>query len=104
MSVEITPAAVEQFKVFFEGKEQKPVRVFLQSGGCGGGSMIAMALDQINDTDEVFDFDGFQIVVEKDFLAQAQPLKIDFSGYGFSIDSPLDLPEPSGCSSCSGCH
>ncbi len=58
-----------------------------------------MALDEPKDTDETFDIDGFQFVVDKEFLKKAAPIKVDFKDIGFSITSSIELS--SGCSSCS---
>lgn len=58
-----------------------------------------MALDEPKATDEVFDIDGFQFVVDKEFLKKATPIKVDFKDIGFSITSSIQLS--SGCSSCS---
>ena len=35
----------EQVKMYFEGKEIEPIRIFLNTAGCGGPS-LAMALDE----------------------------------------------------------
>jgi iron-sulfur cluster assembly protein len=59
---------------------------------------LAMALDEPKDTDNVYDVNGFQFVMDKDFDRKAQPVKVDFLGYGFSISSNLTFSE-----SCSAC-
>ena len=58
-----------------------------------------MALDEPKDTDNVFDIDGFQFIVDKDFLREAEPIKVDFSGFGFQFDCGIAFEE--GCSACS---
>lgn len=57
-----------------------------------------MALDEPNDKDQEFEIDGYKYIVEKDFLNQAQPIKVDFHMYGFKLESGMDFG--SGCSSC----
>ena len=59
---------------------------------------MAMALDETRDTDEVFKFDGYDYIVDKEFLKMAQPIKVDFLSTGFFITSSIDLGP--GCSSC----
>lgn len=39
-----------------------------------------MALDEPKDTDNVYDVNGFQFVMDKDFDRKAQPVKVDFLG------------------------
>ena len=58
---------------------------------------MAMALDEPNDTDQKFDVDGYQYVVNKDFLERAQPIKVDFHMYGFKLDCNLQFGGGSAC-------
>ncbi len=62
-----------------------------------------MALDEPSDTDETVEIKGHTFVVDKDFIAQAKPITIDFNGMGFVLDSSLDLGAAGGCDSCSSC-
>ncbi|MCF8112009.1 MAG: hypothetical protein K9J85_11035 [Desulfobacteraceae bacterium] len=57
-----------------------------------------MVLDEPNESDEEFKVNGFSFIANKDFLAQASPIKIDFNGFGFAISSGMQMD--SGCSSC----
>ena len=43
--INVTIPAQEQVRLYFEGKEIVPIRIFLNSAGCGGPS-LAMALDE----------------------------------------------------------
>ena len=50
----------------------------------------------------VFDVNGFQFIMEKEFYEKAQPVKVDFLGYGFKIDSNIEFSAgDSACGSCS---
>jgi len=95
--LEVTKLATDKIAEYFKDKEVKPIRIFLNSGGCGGPS-LAMALDELKDTDDVFDIDGFRFVVDKEFLKEAEPIKVDFAHFGFQIDCSLQFEE--GCSGC----
>ena len=95
--LEVTKKAADKIAEYFKDKEVKPIRIFLNSGGCGGPS-IAMTLDERKDTDDVFDVDGFQFVVDKEFLIEAEPIKVDFAHFGFQIDCAIEFQE--GCSGC----
>jgi len=60
-----------------------------------------MALDEQKKDDNFYEVDGFQYVVDKTFMTQAQPIKIDFNNYGFRLDSSYDFgASASACSSC----
>ena len=60
-----------------------------------------MALDEPKDTDDVFDVDGFQYLVDKEFMEQVKPIKVDFSGLGFKLDCGYDFGAAAG--GCAGC-
>ena len=61
-----------------------------------------MALDEPRENDSVFDVNGFQFVVEKEFYEKAKPVTVDFMGYGFRISSSIQLG--GGAGGCGGCH
>ncbi|MFP4194719.1 MAG: hypothetical protein ACLFMN_06995 [Desulfobacterales bacterium] len=50
-----------------------------------------MVLDEPNESDEEFKVNGFSFIANKDFLAQASPIKIDFNGFGFAISSAMQM-------------
>jgi len=58
-----------------------------------------MALDEPRDTDNVYQVNGFQFIIDKDFYEKAKPVKVDFLGYGFRISSNVEFG-PTSCSSC----
>ncbi len=57
-----------------------------------------MALDKPKDSDHVYDIEGFQYIIDKDFMERVKPVKIDFLNAGFKIDCSIDFGK--GCSSC----
>ena len=57
-----------------------------------------MVLDEPKDTDMVFDIDGFKYVVDKEFMKEAEPIKVDFYGFGFQFDCAIEFEE--GCTAC----
>jgi iron-sulfur cluster assembly protein len=101
--INVSESAYEQISSYFKDKPVSPIRIFLNSGGCGGPS-LAMALDEPKETDEKNMVNGFCFLVDKALLNQIQPIHIDFKQYGFKIDCSVEFG--SGCgSSCSskGC-
>ena len=97
--INVTEAAQEEIKGFFEGRDIKPIRIFLNQG-CGG-TQLAMALDDKKETDSATEIEGVAYLMDTTLLKSATPVEIDFSGTGFQISSSLELS--SGCSSC-GSH
>ncbi len=93
----VTEKAQSQIKEHLEGKVKMPVRICLHNGGCAG-PQLAMALDEKNANDTVFDFKEFEMIVETVFLKQAKPIAVDYFDSGFKVTSALKLE--GGCSSC----
>jgi iron-sulfur cluster assembly protein len=63
-----------------------------------------MALDEPKETDNVFNVNGFQFILDKDFYEKVKPVKVDFMGYGFRISSSLEFGKAAAgsCGSCGG--
>jgi len=57
-----------------------------------------MALDEPRDTDHVYDIGDYKFIVDKAFMEQAKPVKVDFTRFGFAISSSIELGQ--GCGSC----
>jgi len=60
---------------------------------------LALVLDEPNDMDEVFEFNGYKFIANKDLRTQAQPVTVDIRGVGFQINSNLQM-SGGGCTSC----
>jgi len=58
-----------------------------------------MALDEPKQTDEIYEVEGYKYIVDKEFLEKVQPIKVDFSMYGFKLDCGIEFS--AGCNSCS---
>lgn len=99
--ITLTENARKELEAFFADKEKGVIRVFVASGGCGGSS-LALALDESNAEDSVFDVDGFTFCINKELLGQIEAATIDLSYMGFVIETRVPLPLQGDCS-CSGC-
>jgi Fe-S cluster assembly iron-binding protein IscA len=96
--LEVTKAAIEKISEYFIDNELKPIRIFLHDGGCAP-SLLALDVDEIKDTDAVFEIDGFQFIVDEDLLIEAKPIKVDYNRMsGFQFDSELEFEDA--CSVC----
>ncbi len=98
---QVTEVAQKEIADYFKDKEVKPIRVFLNEGGCGGPSM-AMALDDIKDTDKVYKFGDFQYIIDQTFMEKAGPVTVDFKSMGFAISANIELSSGCGCCSSKG--
>ena len=94
--IEVTEAAVQAVADYFNPEGVRPIRVFLTQG-CGG-RQLALALDDAHESDSIRTAGGFQFIMEKEILEQAQPVKIDYAGMEFRISSSLEIGN--GCRDC----
>ncbi|MEE8400506.1 MAG: hypothetical protein V3S89_15950 [Desulfobacterales bacterium] len=46
----------------------------------------------------MYEIDGHQFVVDKEFLEKAKPITIGFEGQGFKLGSAIEIAE--GCGGC----
>jgi len=67
-----------------------------------------MALDGPRKNDNKFTIDGFDFLVDKELHEKAQPIKVDFTGFGFRIDCQMQFESSGSCSGCgsgkTSCH
>ena len=49
-----------------------------------------LALDESRKMDEIFEIDGFQFVVDKNFCNQYAPIKVDYNFTGFKITAAVN--------------
>lgn len=100
--VEVTQTALKQLKEYFADKEVAPIRVYL-GGGCCSGPRLSLALDESRDGDDSFESEGFTFLIQKDLHEQTGNIRIDMTGYGFSVDSENAVATEGSCnSSCGG--
>lgn len=100
--LEMTDNAQKELDAYFADKEKSPIRIFLAPGGCSG-PRLALALDEPNDKDDVFENSGYTFCVEKALTAEASFMKLDMTHMGFTVDSDLPIQSGGGCSCSSGC-
>ena len=101
----MTEAAMKQVMLLREqqGKDLC-LRVGVRQGGCSGMSytMDFEEISKIEDSDEVFDYDGFKVVCDRKSLLYLYGLVLDFSnamiGGGFQFTNP-NATQTCGCGS-----
>lgn len=99
--LEVTKSATDKIAEYFKDKPLKPVRILLQGGIC---AMPSLALDvgEPKDKDDVFEIDGFQFVIDKILMKEAQSIMVDYSTRsGFQFASSLEFENA--CTTCECC-
>jgi iron-sulfur cluster assembly accessory protein len=94
MSVTLTNGAISKIKEFYAQDKTlagKPLRVYVETGGCSGYS-YGFKFDDAAPTDAKQDYDGFSVVVdpetEKKISGSTIDYKEDFGQEGFAISNP----------------
>jgi iron-sulfur cluster assembly protein len=103
--IQMTDSAVRQVLALRE-KQGKDLclRVGVRQGGCSGMSYVMDFADPstIKSDDEVFDYDGFQVVCDRKSILYLYGLVLDFSdamiGGGFQFTNP-NATQTCGCGS-----
>jgi iron-sulfur cluster assembly protein len=101
--IQLSEAALQHVK-FLRDKQGKDLclRVGVRQGGCSGMSYMMDFEDpnQVRPDDEVFDYDGFQIVSDRKSLLYLYGLMLDYSdamiGGGFQFTNP-NASQTCGC-------
>jgi iron-sulfur cluster assembly protein len=101
--IQISDAALTQLKLLRQQQGHDLVlRVGVRQGGCSGMSYMMDFTDttSITDIDEVYDYDGFQVVCDKKSLLYIYGMLLDYStaliGGGFKFTNP-NATQTCGC-------
>lgn len=93
--IQMTDAALKQVSMLREKQGQDLcLRVGVRGGGCSGMSYTMNFEDpsQIQETDEVYDYEGFKVVCDPKSLLYLYGLVLDYSdaliGGGFQFTNP----------------
>ena len=90
----MTDAAIEKVKYFattMPDSQNKPLRIFVQGGGCSG-FQYGFQFDEKRDGDTLWEQGGISIVVDSQSATYLKDCTVnyveDFRGAGFSVENP----------------
>jgi iron-sulfur cluster insertion protein len=90
----MTDAAIEKVKFFAKSmpdSEGKPLRIFVQGGGCSG-FQYGFQFDEKRDDDNVVEQGGITVLVDPQSAGYLKDAVVnyveDFRGAGFSVENP----------------
>jgi iron-sulfur cluster insertion protein len=90
----LTDSAIEKVKYFAKSmpdSEGKPLRVFIQGGGCSG-FQYGFTFDEKKEGDNVLEQGGITVVVDPQSATYLKGSTVnyveDFRGAGFSVENP----------------
>jgi iron-sulfur cluster assembly protein len=96
--LEVTARATQFVAEHFRNRRKRAIRLYVKLGGCGIRS-FGVALEKPRESDEVFEIDGFQYIIDKVLLQNVHPVKLDSDGFGFRISGSGIAPQH-GCGNC----
>lgn len=81
--IQVSKSAQEQMAAFFEANNGKArsVRVYLHEGGWSGPA-LALALDEPNDSDHVFEYDRVKYILDDELMIKVGEITINFIQQG----------------------
>ncbi len=100
--IQLTPEAIEEVKGMIQRKElgNAALRLSVDGGGCSGLSYKLHFDTEITQHDDVFDFDGLSVIVDKKSAVYLSGTTLDFSkalvGGGFKFHNP-NAKQSCGC-------
>jgi iron-sulfur cluster assembly accessory protein len=92
-TIDVTPLACQKVNEIIQAENAvgKALRVFVEGGGCSG-FQYGFDLDDKRDGDQVFNYQGFDVVIDPVSWTYLKGMKIDYvdgiQGAGFKIDNP----------------
>ena len=99
----LTDAAIEKVKYFastMPDSTDKPLRIFVQGGGCSG-FQYGFQFDEKKEGDNVLEQSGIQILVDPQSATYLKDATVnyveDFRGAGFAVENPNATGGSCGC-------
>jgi iron-sulfur cluster assembly accessory protein len=100
----VTPVATTKVKEIMTSQNPVPtaLRVAVVGGGCSGFSYHMAFENQINETDNVYEFDGLKVLVDQMSEMYLDGVQVDYietlEGAGFKFNNP-NVKSTCGCGS-----
>lgn len=101
-NINLTEKAAEELKSIIQEENQpegRPLRIGVKGGGCSGLSYV-LEFDDQTENDEVYEFHGLHVVVDKRQLIYIMGMEVDYE-YGLN-DRGFIFRNPNASSTC-GC-
>ena len=101
MNLKIPPTVTDRaFKKIKSSCESRILRVAVKGGGCSGFQYVFDIVDQVNETDKVFEKYNCRVIIDETSLQFLEGAEIDYSEE--LIGSSFKISNPNATSSC-GC-
>jgi iron-sulfur cluster assembly protein len=101
MGITMTQPAADRVIAFMEQRGKgEGLRLGVKTSGCSGMSYVLEFVDEINDTDEVFEDKGVKIIVDKKSLLYIDGTELDYGKEGLNEGFKFNNPNEKGACGC----
>ena len=101
MAITLTDVAADRVKSFLENRGKgEGLRLGVKTTGCSGMAYVLEFVDEVDDTDEVFESNGVKIIVDPKSLIYIDGTELDYGkeglNEGFKFNNP-NVKDECGC-------
>lgn len=101
MAITLTEVAAERVKAFLDNRGKgEGLRLGVKTTGCSGMAYVLEFVDEIEDTDQVFESNGVKIIVDPKSLIYIDGTELDYGkeglNEGFKFNNP-NVKDECGC-------
>jgi len=101
MAITLTEPAVNRMRSFLENRGKGVgVRLAVKTHGCSGMAYVIEFVDEIEDTDVVFDEQGVNVIIDKKSLVYLDGTQVDFAREGLNEGFVFSNPNAKGECGC----
>lgn len=101
MAITMTAAASQRAKAFLQQRGKGAgIRLGVKTTGCSGLAYVMEFVDQVEETDTVFDADGVRIIIDGKSLAYLDGTEVDFVKQGLNEGFEFKNPNAKGECGC----
>jgi iron-sulfur cluster assembly protein len=101
MAITLTEAAADRVKAFLENRGKGVgLRLGVRTSGCSGMAYVLEFVDEIEDTDSVFEEHGVKVIIDPKSMVYLDGTELDFKrdglNEGFEFNNP-NVKDSCGC-------
>lgn len=101
MAITLTEVAADRVKAFLENRGKgEGLRLGVKTTGCSGMAYVLEFVDEVEDTDQVFESNGVKIIVDPKSLIYIDGTELDYGkeglNEGFKFNNP-NVKDECGC-------
>ncbi len=101
MAITMTENAASRVRTFLESRGKGiGLRLGVKTTGCSGMAYVLEFVDDLNEEDEVFEFSGVKIIIDKKSLVYLDGTELDYVKQG--LNEGFEFNNPNAKSEC-GC-